>query len=161
MREATPAALHDVASVMADCEAYYQTVQGRPADYRDVRAFFQFAVPGLPPEDVRAYAILAGSRIVGLASLALGWKRPGQSMIGLLAIAEPHRNRGYARAACDGLEALARASPHGTSLRIGIVESNADAFAFWHHLGFRETGERRKLDEYVAEVVLLEKALGG
>ncbi len=161
MREATPDALRAVATVMGECEAYYRAVHGRPACRSDIDAFFQFNVPGLPEEDVRAYTILADGSTVGIAGLALGWKRPGQSMLGLLAISERHRGRGYARAAYDRLEAIARASPHGTSLRIGVVETNEGAFSFWRHLGFRETGERKRLEEYVADVILLEKAIGG
>lgn len=114
----------------------------------------------MPPEDVRAYGIYAQSRIVGLASIALGWKRPGQAMIGLLLVSERQRGRGYGRVAYDALEAIARASPHGRSLRIGIVEANVVAFGFWRHLGFREIGERHKLEEFTTDVVILEKALG-
>lgn len=161
MRAATPAAFAEVALVMDECGEYYRLVHGRAADRAEVEGFFRFEVPGLPPEDVRGYAIYAQSRIVGLASLALGWKRPGQTMIGLLAVSERHRGRGYARAAYDALESIARASPHGRSLRIGVVETNATAFGFWRHLGFREIGERHKLEEFLAEVVILEKALDG
>lgn len=82
-------------------------------------------------------------------------------MIGLLAIAGDRRGRGYARSACEAIEAMVRASPHGRSLRIGIVETNRGAFDFWRHLGFRETGERKRPDEFIADVVLLEKPLGG
>jgi ribosomal protein S18 acetylase RimI-like enzyme len=161
MREPTPEAVQDVARVMAECEAYYRAVQGHPADPSEVESFFKFEVPGIAPEDVRAYGIRVDGRTVGLASMVLGWKRPGQSMIGLLAVADRHRGRGYARAAFDALAAVARASPHGQSLRIGVVESNAQAFGFWHHLGFVETGERKCLADFVAEVVLLEKPLDG
>ncbi len=161
MREATPAAHADVARVMDECADYYRSVQGRAADPREVDDFFRFSVPGIPPEDVRAYGLYAPAGIVGLASIVLGWKRPGQSMIGLLAVSQRRRGKGYARAGYEALEALARDSPHGRSLRIGIVETNASAFGFWHRLGFRETGERRRLDEFIAEVVILEKELGG
>ncbi|APV51042.1 hypothetical protein BWI17_15930 [Betaproteobacteria bacterium GR16-43] len=157
----TDEAFAGVERVMRECGDYYQLVQGHAADRAEAEEFFHFDVPGVPPENARAYGIHAGGQLVGLASLLLGWKRPGQSMIGFLAIGAPHRGKGYARAAYDALEAVARASPHGTSLRIGIVETNDPAFAFWHRLGFVETGERRALDEYVADVILLEKTLDG
>jgi len=82
-------------------------------------------------------------------------------MIGFLAVSDRERGRGYARVACAALEAIARASPHGTSMRIGIVETNTPAFGFWHHLGFVETGERKTLEEFTGDVILLEKALDG
>ena len=135
----TDEAFAGVERVMRECGDYYQLVQGHAADRAEAEAFFHFDVPGVPPGNARAYGIFAGGQIIGLASLLLGWKRPGQSMIGFLAIA----------------------ASHGTSLRIGIVETNDPAFAFWHRLGFVETGERRALDEYVADVILLEKSLDG
>ena len=160
-REATPAREAEVARVMAECPDYYQAVQGRPAGPEEVRDFFHAEVPGIAPRDVRSYGIYCQGRMVGLASMVLGWKRPGQSMIGFLAVSERERGHGHARAACEALEAIARSSPHGTSMRIGIVETNANAFGFWHHLGFVETGERKTLEEFTADVILLEKALDG
>lgn len=160
-REATAGQRAEVARVMAECGDYYQAVQGRVAGPAEVEDFFHAEVPGIAPDDVRSYGVYADGRLVGLASLVLGWKRPGQSMIGFLAVSERERGRGHARSACAALEAIARASPHGTSMRIGIVETNANAFGFWHHLGFVETGERKKLEEFTGEVILLEKALDG
>ena len=159
--QATPQALADVAAVMRECEDYYRSVQGHPADAKEAADFFRFAVPGIPAEDVHAYAVYSGGRAVGLASLVLGWKRAGQSMVGLLVISGRDRGQGLGRATYEALEATARASAHGTSMRIGIVETNADAFPFWRALGFRENGERKSLEEFVAEVVILEKDLGG
>jgi GNAT superfamily N-acetyltransferase len=161
MREAAPQAVADVAAVMRDCEDYYLRVQGRPADEAEVANFFRFEVPGIPPEDGHAYVVRSGGVPVGLASLVLGWKRPGQSMVGLLAIAERHRGRGLGRAAYDSLEAIARGSRHGASMRIGIVATNTEAFPFWRRLGFRENGEVKRLDAYIADIVILEKDLDG
>jgi len=160
-REATPGREAEVARVMAECPDYYQAVQGRTAGPEEVHDFFHAEVPGIAPRDVRSYGIYSRGRMVGLASLVLGWKRAGQSMIGFLAVSERERGHGHARAACEALEAIARASPHGTSMRIGIVETNTAAFGFWHHLGFVETGERKTLAEFTGDVILLEKALDG
>jgi ribosomal protein S18 acetylase RimI-like enzyme len=30
------------------------------------------------------------------------------------------------------------------SLRVGFIETNAKAWAFWRKMGFRENGERKK-----------------
>jgi GNAT superfamily N-acetyltransferase len=158
--QATPQARADVAAVMRACEDYYRSVQGHPADEKEVADFFRFEVPGIPAEDARAYVVYSSGHAVGLASLVLGWKRAGQSMVGLLAISGPHRGHGLGRATYEALEAIARASAHGTSMRIGIVETNAGAFPFWRVLGFRENGERKSLDEFAADVVILEKDLG-
>lgn len=135
LRERTPAVDASVAAVMAQCGDYCETVYGRRSNESDLQDFFHVAIPGIAPEDVHCYALRAGDEVIGIAGMLFGWKRPGQSMIGLLA------------------------SPHGDSMRIGIVETNTRAFAFWHALGYRETGERRAMQEFRGDVVLLEKAL--
>ena len=157
----TPRLEADLAIVMAECADYYRVVHGRDADARDLDEFLDVAVPGIPASDIHAYGLFDDDRLVGFAGLILGWKRPGQSMIGILAVSAAHRGRGIGRAAVAALERIARASPHGGSMRIGIVETNGPAFGFWHALGFLETGERRALEGYSGEVVLLEKALDG
>jgi GNAT superfamily N-acetyltransferase len=160
VRQATPQALAEVAAIMRDCEDYYVRVQGHPADDAEAAGFFRFEVPGIPPEDCHAYVVRSGGAAVGLASLLLGWKRPGQSMVGLLEIGPRHRGQGLGRATYEALEAIARASPHGDSMRIGIVATNTEAFPFWRRLGFRENGEVKRLDEYLGDIVILEKDLG-
>lgn len=160
LREASPVLLGDVERVMRESPFYYRTCQGRTATNEDVRHFFAKVVPGLEPGNERSYGIYAGYEIVGLAHLALGWKRPGQSMVGLLLVSERHQNRGHARSAYAQLEAIARASSHGTSMRIGVCEANAPAFGFWRHLGFREIGERHVVAELTSDVLILEKDLG-
>ena len=155
----TPAAEATVARRVEACRDYYQLVSGRPPNAADVDDIFAAEVPGIAREDIHAYLVVDGGVAVGYAGLLLGWKRPGQSMIGLLAVDPAHRGRGTGRAAVAALERVARASPHGQSLRIGVVEANAAGLRFWHALGFRETGERRDLEGYTAPIVLLEKAL--
>ena len=155
----TPAVDAAVAGVMSGCGDYYQAVYGRAANDGDVHDFFHVEVPGIARQDVHCYAVHAKEGMVGVAGMILGWKRPGQSMIGFLAIADRHRGRGYGRAAAEALERIARATPHGSSMRIGIVETNTPAFGFWHAMGFVETGERRAIEEFRGDVILLEKPL--
>ena len=159
LRERSPEVDAAVARVMGECPDYYEAVHGRPANDGDVHDFFHVEVPGIDPGDVHCYALRAGSEMVGIAGMIFGWKRPGQSMIGLLAVSQRHRRKGHGRAAAAELERIARSSPHGTSLRIGIVETNVPAFAFWQALGFRETGERRAIEGFRGDVILLEKGL--
>jgi ribosomal protein S18 acetylase RimI-like enzyme len=149
----------EVGRVMDRCGDYYHAVHGRPANGTDLHEFFHVEVPGIAPEDVHCYLLKVNGEVVGIAGMILGWKRPGQSMIGLLAVADRFRSKGYGRDAVAELERVARATPHGESLRIGIVETNVPAFGFWHSLGFRETGERRSIEGFRGDVVLLEKSL--
>lgn len=158
-REASPVALREVAQVMRESSRYYRACHGRTANAEDARHFFTKVVPGLEPGNERSYGIYAGYGLVGLAHLAIGWKRPGQSMVGLLLVSERHQNRGHGRSAYAQLEAIARASAHGASMRIGVCEANVPAFGFWRHLGFRENGERYTIAELTSDVLILVKDL--
>lgn len=155
----TPEAEAAVARLVAACGDYYRLVNGREPGASDIDDVFSFDVPGIPGEDIHGYLVYDGEDAVGFAGMILGWKRPGQSMIGMLAVHPARRGKGTGRAAAQSLEAVARASPHGRSLRIGVVESNARALDFWHALGYRETGERPVRPEFTAPIVILEKAL--
>jgi len=150
-----------VERLLEGCEDYYRRVHGRAPCAHDVDEVFGTPVAGLPAESVRAWIVERRGEAVGLAGLLSGWKRPGQSMIGLLAIDARQRRRGTGRSAVEALEAFARSTHDGRSMRIGIVETNAPAFDFWHALGYRETGERRELEDFTAPVVILEKDLDG
>jgi GNAT superfamily N-acetyltransferase len=158
-REETPTLVREVEQAMHESPFYYRACHGRLASTGDARRFFTKVVPGLAPGDERSYGIYAGYGLVGLAHLAIGWKRPGQSMIGLLLVSERHQNQGHAGSAYAQLEDIVRASPHGASLRIGVCEGNAPAFGFWRHLGFRENGERYKVEDLTTDVLILEKEL--
>ena len=155
----TPEAVALVRRLVAGCDDYYRLVHGRAPGEEDVDDVFGAAVPGVGPGDIHSWIVEVEGEPAGYAGLLSGWKRPGQSMIGMLALDARHRRRGAGRAAVAALEDFARATPHGRSMRIGIVETNAAAFAFWRALGYRETGERRALEGFVAPIVLLEKAL--
>ena len=161
LEERTPADERLVERLLQGCEDYYRLVHGRAPRAGDIDDVFGVEVPGLPRAAIHAWIVEAGGEPVGFAGLLSGWKRAGQSMIGILAIGARHRRRGAGRAAVAALEAFARATPHGDSMRIGIVETNAPAFAFWHGLGYRETGERRVLEDFAAPILILEKGLHG
>ena len=158
-REASPALLREVEQVMRESPFYYRTCNGRTANAGDAQRFFTKVVPGLEPCNERSYGIYTGYRLVGLAHLAIGWKRPGQSMVGLLLVSERCQNRGHGGAAYAQLEGIVRASPHGASMRIGVCEANVPAFGFWRRLGFGENGERYTVEDLTSDVVILEKDL--
>ena len=45
------------------------------------------------------------------------------------------------------------------TLRIGVVNRNVGAIAFWHKLGYTETGEVKQRESFAGDVVVMEKAL--
>jgi ribosomal protein S18 acetylase RimI-like enzyme len=80
-------------------------------------------------------------------------------MIGLLLVAESFQRRGIGALAYRRLEEMIAAWESMESIRIGVIETNLPAFDFWHRMGFVETGERSRSDQYIGDTVILEKRL--
>ena len=57
------------------------------------------------------------------------------------------------------IEQMIAAWPGMRSVRIGVVETNHQAFPFWHKMGFAENGERYQRDGFIADIIILEKQL--
>jgi hypothetical protein len=71
------------------------------------------------------------------------------------------RGRGLGRAAYEAIEAQVRRWPQVYTLRLAIVATNAEVVAFWHRMGFSETGEVRPYhyDKLLSESIIVTKPL--
>ena len=82
------------------------------------------------------------------------------AVIGLLLLAEPWQRRGIGRAFATLVEQAIAAWPEILRLRLGVVESNPGALAFWRKLAYRETGEVKPAGpDFLRQVIVLEKPL--
>lgn len=103
-------------------------------------------VPGLPDVEREVEAILAdparraylvqhAGETVGYLDFKLRYPGDGEATVTLVLIAEPHRGRGFGRAAIEDLEALLK---HETRrLYAAVYGHNPGAVAFWKKLGYR------------------------
>lgn len=105
------------------------------------------------------YGFYAGEAMIGCADLIRGYPTREKAVIGLLLLAEPWQRQGLGRAFALLIEQRIAAWSEVTTLRLGVVKTNAGALAFWGKLGYRETGEVKSTSEFVADVIVLEKPL--
>jgi GNAT superfamily N-acetyltransferase len=134
--------------------------EGKLPGPNDGAEAFSSLAPGGTYEQKSIWMIREGDMDIGVIDIYRGWNAPHKIMIGLLLLVESAQGRGLGRRAYNALrDALVAESSAYTVLRIGVIETNADAFPFWRSLGFVETGEIKTSDEFIAPVVILERSL--
>jgi GNAT superfamily N-acetyltransferase len=149
-------------SVLAAAPRYFEAVTGLPPGDAEAQSTFTALPPGKGYDDKRVFGLCAGDAMIGCADVIRGYPTPDKAVVGLLLLAEPWQGQGLGRA----FERLVRETladwPEIATARVGVVESNAGALAFWRKLGYRDTGERLKpAPPLAADVIVLERALGG
>ena len=155
-----PAEMAALQAVLEAAPRYYQAVTGGPPGPAEAQSTFTALPPGRSYADKRVYGLYAGNAVIGVADVVRGWNAPHKAIIGLLLLAEPWQRRGIGRAFAALVEQAIGAWPEIATVRIAVAASNPGALAFWHRLGFRETGEvRPAAAPFNAEIVVLEKPL--
>jgi GNAT superfamily N-acetyltransferase len=156
----TPGNRTRVQRVFEGAPTYSRLTEGKlPSPDAGDEAFSSLA-PGGTIEQKSVWMIREGERDVGVIDLYRGWNAPHKMMIGLLLLVEPAQGRGLGRSAYAALREtlIAEKSPY-TTLRIGVIETNVNAFPFWRKLGYVETGEVKTSAEFIAPIVILERPL--
>lgn len=151
----TPGNLAALRSVLIGSPTYSQLVLGHTSDGSTAELIFTERPPGTSVEQKHVFGIYESDDMIGCIDAIRDWPDQGTCHIGLLLIDEQHQGRGIGRQAmrllCDRIRQW-----HGiTTLRIGVVASNAPAFQFWRTMGFDETGERKQNPAFASEVVIM------
>ena len=157
----TPSQLAELQRVCDEAPGYFLTCEGKLADVNQAAGWFDDhnLPPGYTADDHFVFAVKLGGMLVGACNVLRGWKTPEQSIIGLLLLSEKHQRRGIGGQVYHMVETIIRDWPGMRSVRIGVNEPNLPAFPFWHKMGFRENGERHRLDKFVGDIIILEKPL--
>jgi GNAT superfamily N-acetyltransferase len=156
-----PADMTALQRVLEAAPGYAERVTGLPAGAADAQSTYSILPPGKSYDDKFVLGVFAGSRMIGCADLIRGWPRPDTAHVGLLLLAEPYQGKGHGRRAYEALEACIRGWGTCSRIRIGVVETNAQALPFWQRIGFAPTGEIKPYS-YAgvrSQVVILERQL--
>jgi RimJ/RimL family protein N-acetyltransferase len=156
----SPANRVAVHAVFMACDDYTRLVEGRASSDADTDDFFAAVPPGYTLQDLFLFAIERGGDVVGVVGLLRGWNAPHKAHIGLLLLVPAARSGGVGAAAVQQIERIVHDWPATSVLRIAVVATNVNAFAFWRKMGFVETGEvKPQSPPYIADIVVLEKTL--
>lgn len=145
--------------VLAAAPAYFETATGAPPGHAEAQSTFTALPPGKGYDDKRVFGLYAGDAMVGCADVIRGYPVREKAIIGLLLLAERWQRRGIGRAFALLVEQVIGGWPEITTLRVGIVERNIGALAFWRKLGYAETGEVKTDQTFAAKIIVLEKVL--
>jgi RimJ/RimL family protein N-acetyltransferase len=139
---------------------YFELITGLPPGAAEAQSTFTALPPGKTYDDKRVYGLYASDAMIGCADVIRGYPVREKAVIGLLLIVEPWQGRGLGRAFERLIVRTLDDWPEITTVRIGVVATNAGALAFWRKLGYRETGEMRPPSPlFVADVIVLERPL--
>jgi RimJ/RimL family protein N-acetyltransferase len=155
-----PAEMAALQRVLEAAPAYFLSITGSPPGSAAAQSTFTALPPGKGYDDKFVWGLYCGDAMIGCADVIRGYPVRESAMIGLLLLAEGWQHRGIGRAFAMLVEQRIASWPEITRFRIGVVASNAGAFAFWRKLGYRETGEVKPAgSDFLAEVIVLEKPL--
>ena len=146
--------------VLEAAPTYFHTVTGLPPGSAEAQSTFTALPPGKDYDDKHVWGLYAGDEMIGCADVIRGFPVRNKAMIGLLLLAENWQRRGFGRAFALLVEQIIARWPEIAMLRIGVVEQNVGALAFWRKLGYVETGEVKATGVGVhRNIILLEKPL--
>jgi diamine N-acetyltransferase len=155
----TPENANRAQCILEAAPTYERLVSDKDVSPDAGEEFFTALPPGKTHDEKACFIIRCDNEDVGVIDCIRAWREVGFAHIGLLLIAESHQGRGIGAMAMRELEAwVTSAWPETHTLRIGVIENNLAAFAFWKKLGFVDTGERRD-NGFVAPAAVLLKPL--
>ncbi len=113
--------------------------------------------PGKSACDKFFYGIQLSGKYIGCFDLIRNYPESKIAFLGLLLLIESEQNKAYGIQSLQYIKELAE-QWGCTSLRLGVIEKNERALAFWKREGFLEL-YRQPSEQYSCHVILMECAL--
>jgi RimJ/RimL family protein N-acetyltransferase len=155
-----PAEMDALQRVFEAAPGYFHAVTGLPPGEAEAQSEFTALPPGRSYDDKFVWGLYRGDEMIGCADVLRGYPDPSRAVIGLLLITERWQRQGLGRAFATLVEQNIAAWPQIERFRLGVIASNPGALAFWHRMGYVETGEvKPTAPPFRAEIIVLEKPL--
>ncbi|MCC5672908.1 GNAT family N-acetyltransferase [Kocuria rhizophila] len=139
---------------------YTRRISGHAPLPGDAAEILSTLPPGLAREQKYDVGLFRGPTLVAMADVIRNFPEVHHAHIGLLLVRQGHQGKSLGRAMHDAVTNLVSDWPEVTTLRLGIVETNAaSAVGFWRALGYEPTGETAPYenDEVRSRVTLWER----
>lgn len=121
---------------------YSRRVEGAPPDPTAAGEVLTARPPGVSVAQKVDLGLWDGQELVAFADVIVGWPFPSAAHIGLLMTHGARHGKGLGRMMHDAVVDYLSRKPGVHSLRLSIVDTNADlAEQFWRKLGYEPTGE--------------------
>jgi GNAT superfamily N-acetyltransferase len=142
--------------VCAD-QAYWTQTRTAPMTEHAAAELLRFLPADAGGEQKYLWALHRGATMVGCLDVLRQWPTRSTLSIGLLMIHPAFRGQGLGQAALTQLRARTRAWSAVRRWRVAVVESQAQARAFWRGKGYAETGQRHPDPMHRAPLVIMER----
>lgn len=126
---------------------YTERITGQQPGPSDGADLLIMRPPGTQPDDKHVLGLFDDEELVGVLDLIRGYPDVSRSFLGLLLIHGRRRGEGLARQIHEAGLDLIRSWPEVTAIRLGVVQTNAEANLFWEVLGYRPTGVEKPWQE--------------
>ncbi|MBC1474355.1 GNAT family N-acetyltransferase [Listeria grandensis] len=131
-------------AVCAKCEDYFLMEQGSGATRENAHTIITEIPEGKTKHDKFVMAVLdEADKPIGLIDVVADFPRKGQWIIGLLMLIPEERESGFGKVLYKVIKDWAT-DGGADSLRIGVLDENAEAIGFWSHLGFEKEEEKQQ-----------------
>lgn len=131
-----------VALCLTEAQDYYHLWLGHAPGEAEVEDYFTATPPHCDPSQTRRLGLFLDGQLSGLAELSFGYPAPEDAFLGLMILSPRARSQGHGPGFHAHVEALARARAC-PRLYLGVLQANPRGKAFWHRLGYAETGVTR------------------
>ena len=131
-----------VATFLEEAQDYYRLWLHRAPGEAEVEDIFTSAPPGCDAAQSWRPGLYLDGHLSGVGELSFGWPTAEDAFLGLMILAPRARSAGHG--AWFHGQILARARAAGAPrIYLGVLDQNPRAKAFWHRMGYQETGVTR------------------
>lgn len=126
-----------VSNLFNECEDYFNLVEGKVAEEKDTKEFFEDLPPGKEIEDKNLYGVFDEVELIGVVDMVEDFPQKGEWIIGLMLLHPNTRGKGLGKAIHNIIVDIARENKV-KKLRVGVVQQNENALKYWKRIGYKE-----------------------
>ncbi len=147
--------------ILEAAPTYSMRISGALPLSTDAEAVFVALPPGVEFANKFVFGIYLKDKLIGFIDLIRGYPDARVAMLGLLILSEKFQAQGLGRRAYRLIEDVVRGWDGMSTIRIGVVESNAQVRSFWERCGFVSTGVSKPYENgnIRSQTIVLEKSL--
>lgn len=135
-----------LAQMLMQARDYYDLWLGHPPGEAEVEDALSSTPPGCDPAQSHRLGLFLDGVLSGVAELSFGYPTAEDAFLGLMILAPGARGAGHGEAFHDLVLRLAR-QRGCRRIYLGVLQANPRGKAFWHRMGYAETGVTRVDEE--------------
>jgi diamine N-acetyltransferase len=149
--------VNNLQSILMAAPGYHLLLEGKLPDPDAALKELKESPSGKAESDKYFFGIQLSGKYIGCFDLIRNYPDSKTAFIGLLLLIESEQNKSYGVQVLQYIKTLAKLWGC-TSLRLGVIENNQRALAFWKREGFLELS-KQAYKQYSCNVIIMEYAM--